>query len=145
VVLMKNAVGYLRQSAPPGSVLLADYQSGLLLGYYVCGHGIVQVFPPLQRFARADCGPYTVITAGTQEWRFNADDLPDRLANVAQTYGLVPGTKVWLFDAGWITDLAPALTRGNQYHGCSEPRTFGENILICSLTVGGNTPMPQTK
>jgi hypothetical protein len=145
MVLMKNAVGYLRQSAPPGSVLLADYQSGLLLGYYVCGHGIVQVFPPLQRFARADCGPYTVITAGTQEWRFNADDLPDRLANVAQTYGLVPGTKVWLFDAGWITDLAPALTRGNQYHGCSEPRTFGENILICSLMVGGNTPMPQTK
>jgi hypothetical protein len=145
VVLMKNGVGYLRQSATPGSVLLADYQSGLLLGYYACGHGIVQVFPPLQRFTKADCGPYTVITAGTQEWRFNADDLPNRLANVAQTYGLVPGTKVWLFDAGWITDLAPALTRGNQYHGCSEPRTFGENILICSLTVGGNTAMPQTK
>ena len=144
VALMKNAVGYLRQSAPPGSVLLADYQSGLLLGYYACGHGIVQVFPPLQRFAKADCGPYTVITAGTQEWRFNADDLPDRLANVAQTYGLAPGTKVWLFDAGWITDLAPALTRANQDHGC-EPHTFGENILIRSLTVGGNTSMPQTK
>jgi hypothetical protein len=136
VVLMKNAVGYLRQSAPPGSVLLADYQSGLLLGYYACDHGVVQVFPPLQRFAKADCGPYTVITAGTQEWRFNADDLPGQLANVAETYGLAPGTKVWLFDAGWITDLAPALSSENR---CSAPRTFGENILICQLTVGGNT------
>ena len=144
VVLMKNAVDSLRQSAPRGSVLLADYQSGLVLGYYACNHGIVQVFPPLQSFAKADCGPYAVITAGTQEWRFNADDLPGQLANVAETYGLVPGTKVWLFDAGWITDLAPALTRGNQYHGCSEPRTFGENILICSLTAGGNTAMPRT-
>jgi hypothetical protein len=139
VVLMKNAVDYLRQSAPPGSVILADYQSGLLLGYYACNHGIVQVFPPLQRFAKADCGPYTVITAGTQEWRFNADDLPGQLVNVAETYGLVPGTKVWLFDAGWITDLAPALIGGNRYHGCSAPRTFGENILICQLTVGENT------
>jgi len=136
VVLMKNAVDYLRQSTPPGSILLADYQSGLLLGYYACNHGIVQVFPPLQRFTRADCGPYTVITAGTQEWRFNADDLPGQLANVAETYGLVPGTKVWLFDAGWITDLAPALISENR---CSAPRTFGENILICQLTVGGNT------
>ena len=136
VVLMKNAVDYLRQSTPPGSILLADYQSGLLLGYYACNHGIVQVFPPLQRFTRADCGPYTVITAGTQEWRFNADDLPGQLANVAETYGLVPGTKVWLFDAGWITDLAPVLTSENR---CSAPRTFGENILICQLTVGGNT------
>ena len=136
VVLMKNAVDYLRQSAPPGSVLLADYQSGLVLGYYACDHGVVQVFPPLQRFAKADCGPYTVITAGTQEWRFNADDLPGQLANVAETYGLAPGTKVWLFDAGWITDLAPALSSENR---CSAPRTFGENILICQLTVGGNT------
>ena len=136
VVLMKNAVSYLRQSAPPGSVLLADYQSGLLLGYYACDHGVVQVFPPLQRFARADCGPYTVITTGTQEWRLNADDLPGRLANVAETYGLAPGTKVWLFDAGWITDLAPALTSENR---CTAPRTFGENILICQLTVGRNT------
>jgi Dolichyl-phosphate-mannose-protein mannosyltransferase len=135
VVLMKNAVDYLRQSAAPGSVLLADYQSGLVLGYYACNHGIVQVFPPLQRFAKADCGPYTVITAGTQEWRFNADDLPVQLANVAETYSLAPGTKVWLFDAGWITDLAPALTSENR---CSAPRTFGENILICQLTVGGN-------
>jgi hypothetical protein len=133
---MKNAVDYLRQSAPPGSVVLADYQSGLLLGYYACNHGIVQVFPPLQRFAKADCGPYTVITAGTQEWRFNADDLPGQLANAAETYVLAPGTKVWLFDAGWITDLAPALSSENR---CSAPRTFGENILICQLTVGGNT------
>jgi hypothetical protein len=136
VVLMENAVGYLRQSAPPGSVLLADYQSGLLFGYYACNHAIVQVFPPLQRFAKADCSPYSVITAGTQEWRFNADDLAGQLANVQDTYGLAPGTKVWLFDAGWITDLAPALSSENR---CSAPRTFGENILICQLTVGGNT------
>jgi hypothetical protein len=136
MVLMKNAVDYLRQSAPRGSVLLADYQSGLVLGYYACNHGIVQVFPPLRSFAKADCSPYTVITAGTQEWRFKADDLPGQLANVAETYGLVPGTKVWLFDAGWITDLAPALSSENR---CSTPRTFGENILICQLTVGGKT------
>jgi hypothetical protein len=138
-ILMRNAVAYLRQSAPPGSVVLTDYQSGLVLGYYACGHGIVQVFPPQQPFAKSDCGSYTVITANPQEWDFHADILPDQLAEVAQTYGLVPETKVWLFEAGWITDLAPALNNGKYYLGCSAPRTFGENILLCQLTVGENT------
>jgi hypothetical protein len=138
-ILMRNAVDYLRQSAPPGSVLLSDYQSGLLLGYYACGHGIVQIFPPSQPFAKSDCGPYTAITARPEEWDFHAADLPGQLAETAKTYGLVPGTRVWLFEAGWITDLAPALNGGNHYLGCSAPRTFGENILLCQLTVGGNT------
>src|SRR5260370_982700 len=53
VVLMENAVAYLRQSAPRGSVLLADYQSGLLLGYYPFHRVIVPVFPPLHPLPNA--------------------------------------------------------------------------------------------
>lgn len=134
-VLMRSAINYLRQSAPPGSIVFSDYQSGLLLGYYACGHDVVQVFPPLQRFAKFDCGPYSAITARPEEWRFNAGVLPQESISVAKTYGLAPGTKVWLFDAGWINDLAPALSRGG---GCAAPRFFGENILICELTLDQN-------
>jgi len=136
--LMRSAVGTLRLSAPVGSVLFADYQSGLLLGYYLCGHGVVQEFPPLQRFLKTDCGPYTVITAQPQEWKFYAEDLPAQLTAAAAQYGLAPGTKVWLFDAGWITDSAPALKCALPGLGCSEPHNFGENILICELNLGGN-------
>jgi 4-amino-4-deoxy-L-arabinose transferase-like glycosyltransferase len=131
-VLMKSAINYLRQAAPPDSFVLADYQSGLLLGYYGCGHGIVQLLPPLQPFAKFDCKPYSAITARPGEWRFTADALPGELAQVAGTYGLVPGTKVWLFDAGWINDLAPALSRSRE---CPAPHFFGDNILVCELTI----------
>jgi 4-amino-4-deoxy-L-arabinose transferase-like glycosyltransferase len=136
-ILMNQAADSLRQSAPAGSVLFADYQSGLLLGYYICGHGVVQTFPPLQSFTRSECGPYTVITARPQEWKFYASDLPDQLASAAQTYDLTPGTKVWLFDAGWITDSAPALRKQSGQLGCSAPQTFGENIFLCQITIGG--------
>jgi 4-amino-4-deoxy-L-arabinose transferase-like glycosyltransferase len=136
-ILMKEAADSLRQSAPAGSVLFADYQSGLLLGYYVCGHGVVQTFPPLQSFTRSECGPYTVITARPQEWKFYASDLPDQLASAAQNYGLAPGTKLWLFDAGWITDSAPALRKQSGQLGCSAPQTFAENIFLCQITIGG--------
>jgi hypothetical protein len=142
-MLMNNAVSYLRQAAPPGSVVLADYQSGLLLGYYECGHPVVQLFAPLQDFARADCNSLEVISARPGEWRFNATDLPSELPRVTSAFSVAPGTQVWLFDAGWINDLAPALSRSSE---CSAPRFFGENILICRLTLGQHeavAPIPR--
>ena len=130
--LMAHAVAALRQSAAPGSLILADYQSGLLLGYYLCGHGIVQEFPPYVSFAKAGCGPYAVFTARPERWKFHAGEFPDQLAELTANYGLAPDTKIWLFNTGWITDSAPALEKAE----CPSPRNFGENIVFCELTVG---------
>ncbi len=138
--LMRDAVDHLRVVTPPGSVIFSDYESGLLLGFYACDRGVVQIFPPLKRFAKADCGVHTAITARPDEWRFKADNLQSELNDAAASYNLAPGTKVWLFDAGWINDLAPAISRGKN---CSQPRFFGENILICELTVGHRLPATQ--
>lgn len=135
--LMKDAVDFFRKSVAPGSVVVADYQSGLLFGYYVCGHGVVQVLPPIYTFAKTDCGPYIVLTARPKEWKFSADDFPGQLAVIAQTYNFDPETKLWLFDAGWINDSAPALRTQLQQFGCPAPRTFGENIFLCQFAVGG--------
>ncbi len=135
-ILMKDAVESLRASAPAGSIIFADYQSGLLLGYYVCGHGVVQTFPPLQAFARRECGPYTAITTRPQEWKFYASDLPGQLANVARAYNLAPGTKLWLFDAGWINDSTPVLRKQLRQLGCTAPQSLGENIFLCQIALG---------
>jgi len=137
-ILMKDAVESLRESATPGSIIFADYQSGLLLGYYVCGHGVVQMFPPFPAFVRNECGPYTAITTRPQEWKFYASDLPGQLASVMQAYDLAPGTKLWLFDAGWITDSTPILRKQLRQLGCTAPQSFGENILLCQIAIAGN-------
>jgi hypothetical protein len=79
-----------------------------------------------------DCNSYSAITARPEEWRFRADNLADELSSAAASHDLAPRTKVWLFDAGWINDLAPAISKASI---CSDPHFFGENILICQLTV----------
>ena len=132
---MQAAVADLRASAPPGSIILADYQSGLLLGYYACGHGIVQV-GALLPLAKTDCGPYVAITTGPQQWSLQPEELDDELASLAQTYHLAPGTKVWWFDAGSIGRPAPRLRRKLLRLGWPDSRSFGDNILLCPLTVG---------
>jgi 4-amino-4-deoxy-L-arabinose transferase-like glycosyltransferase len=133
--LMNEAVVSLRQSAPPGSILFADYQSGLLLGYYACGQGVVQVFFPLEELAQARCGPYTVITAERQRWEFRAGEFADQLASAVQEYRIAPGTSVWLFEAGWRTDSVAAVTLELSRLGCAQPRHFGDNILVCRVTI----------
>ncbi len=132
---MQAAVADLRASAPPGSILLADYQSGLLLGYYVCGHGIVQVGAMLP-LARSGCGPYVAITTGPLQWSLQPEELDEELASLAQTYHLAPGTKVWWFDAGSLGRPAPRLGRKLERLGWPDSRSFGDNILLCQLTVG---------
>jgi hypothetical protein len=135
-VLMEQAMNYLRQSAPPGSIVLADHESGLLLGYYACGHGVVQVFPPFVPLSQAQCGAYTVFTPPPDKWKYYADDVAGEVTDMAATYHLAPGTKIWLFDAGWIVDSTPALRKQLQQLGCSAPQSFGENILLCQCAVG---------
>jgi 4-amino-4-deoxy-L-arabinose transferase-like glycosyltransferase len=136
--LMEQATDYVRNAVTPGSVIFTDYQSGLLFGYYVCGEGVVQVFPPLQATARFNCGTYSVISTGPQEWEFYADDFPEQMRSMVETNGIAPGTKVWLFDAGWINASAPKLYPVLRSFGCAAPHTFGENISLCELTVPGN-------
>jgi hypothetical protein len=147
--LMEQAANYMHHSLPAGSVILSDYQSGLLLGYYICGHEVVQT---LELSWKTDCGPYTVVTTHPNEWEFYANDLPDQLSREAAIYNLAPASKLWLFAAGWRIDVlfehinsgpsasgasAPGLYVGLQSLGCSAPRNFGHNIFVCELTVPG--------
>lgn len=133
--LMKAAMDTVRGTVPPGSILFADDQSGLLLGYYLCGHGIVQVFPPPRRFERSDCGSYTAITT-PQTWSLQPHEVPGEVEKLAQAYQLAPGTRIWWFDAGWIGTSALELRQELSRRGWAAPRASGENILLCSLTVG---------
>jgi len=134
--LMTDAIAFLQSSAPPGSVLLADYQSGLLLGYYACGHSVVQVFPPFEPFAEANCGRYTALTAAPQLWGFKSSGLAGQFTSAVSRFGIAQGTNVWLFDAGFTIDPAQSLTQELARLGCAEPRHFGDNILVCRLNIG---------
>lgn len=134
---MRGAVELLRRAAPRGSLVFADYQSGLLLGRYVCGHGVVQVFPPMRPFVRRGCGAFTAVTTGSADWELASPQVPGRLQAVAHLYGLPVGTRVWYFHAGWIAATKPRSPADVRALGCVEPHFFGQNIFLCELTLGG--------
>jgi hypothetical protein len=132
---MLQAVDFLHHSVPKDSLILTDLEGGLLLGYYFCHSKVVQLKPPIQPFLESPCSGDQVISLDPRLWVFRAQTFPAQLKAARQRYGLGSGTKLWVFQAGFIVDREPDLRAELRQFGCVSPRNFGENILLCELTL----------
>jgi uncharacterized membrane protein len=132
--MMDDAVQYLHASVPQRSILLTDYESGLLLSYYVCQKDITHLGAPSQFFYRSQCGDYESISLLPKLWVFRAQTFPDQMRELEGTLAQGRGLPIWLFQAGFIVDREPDFQALLSQYGCSLPRKFGNNVLICELS-----------
>lgn len=128
---MEQAIQHLRTSSVPGSVLLTDYESGLLLSYYVCHKDITHAGEAVGLFYHSQCGDYESVSLLPRLWVFRANTFPSQISSLSKT--IPPGRQVWLFQAGFIVDREPDFQAILGQYGCAEPQKFGANILICRL------------
>lgn len=135
--LMEQAVDYLHASAAPGSIVLTDYESGLLLSYYVCGRDITHTGELTDFFYLSQCREYESASLLPQLWVFRADTFSRQVhALVKDESTLLQGREVWLFQAGFIVDREPQFQELLTSYGCLAPRKFGRNIVVCRIEVG---------
>ena len=130
---MLQATEFVKHSVPSGSTLFTDYQSGLLLSYYLCHGKVVQFDPPFQDFLKSSCGNVEVVSTYPRIWIFQRETFSGALSQMQQTYPIPPEKELWLFQAGWLVNDEADVRRQFQKYGCRDPRDFGENILICQL------------
>ncbi|HUJ96271.1 MAG TPA: glycosyltransferase family 39 protein [Terriglobales bacterium] len=136
--LMKQATDFLAQSLPPGSTILADQESALLLSYYFCHSPVVQIEPSLRPLHKFSCGDKWVITTFPRWFIFDGQTLPTALKQIAGM-GSGPAGTLWFFQAGWLVEKEPEIRKVLTQHNCSMPGNFGQNILICELTASPNS------
>lgn len=134
--LMAKTIASLR-SLPAGSIIFTDDQGALLLSYYLCDDNKVAQIeqPSFQPLFRAPCGNYSVMSIDPNRWTFKPDTFPATLGAVRQTFNLSPGTPLWFFQAGWYIDKEFSLREELRQFGCSAPQRFGNNILLCQITL----------
>ena len=138
--LMKKAVEAL-MSTPANSLIFTDDQGGLFLSYYMCHSKVVQIEEhTFKDFMWAQCGERTVISINPEEWIFKAGSFPETMRDVQQTYNLKPGSKLWLFQAGWFIDKQESLHKEFAQYGCPAPNFYGRNMLICPIEALGEEP-----
>jgi hypothetical protein len=132
---MQQALAFVR-SLPPGSTILTDQQSSMVLNYYLCDEKMPLVFfQQREPLLRSKCGDYVVITAANTQTGFDRDRFPDLLKEVSQS---APGQPSYLFQSGWINDKEEVWLHELRGLG-GNPRNFGPNILVCEL---GEQPQP---
>ncbi|HEX6803340.1 MAG TPA: glycosyltransferase family 39 protein [Terriglobales bacterium] len=129
--LMAEAVSALR-SQPQASTVLTDYQSGLVLGYYLCGkHAGLPFGPTPTRILEARCNDDRLLTLVGSQGGFELQQLP---MAVKLAWNTVPtASSLWLFQTGWIEDQGSAWNDELRYSGCEETRNFGANIRVCKI------------
>jgi hypothetical protein len=143
--LMNDAMNYMHQSIRQGDLILADMEGSLPLAYYYCG-AKEALFMSWSRasFDQFSCNGHLIVTL--HFWLLRPEGLALPFEQVARNYGLKPGDRVWVFQAGWGGNLLAELPQHLAQFHCIIPKTFGENITIVPLMVGPDlSPAPQAK
>jgi uncharacterized membrane protein len=132
---MLRAIGFIHAQIPSTDLIFVDYQTRLLLGYYLCLGQPVSFSAPIGSFEEFRCNGYQVVAAGPDLYTFTADNFLPRWSQLSRSFPLKSGQAIWVIQAGWEVDLARELQiRFPELRGLN-PQSFGRNISIFRLPV----------
>ncbi len=146
--LMIAGMDHIQRFIPRDSLILVDYQSSLLLAFYLCGpEQIVSAERAAGKFFQFSCKGYSIVSLPF--WKLRPEALASAFEETARAYGLKPGDRVWIFQAGIFQsgsegNLLAGLPERLPQFRCVTLTTFGENITVVPLMVGPDlAPVPQ--
>jgi hypothetical protein len=139
---MNQAMNVVRREVSPSVPLFVDYQSSLLLNHYLCPQRAMSFDSSITSLEVFYCGGHPVISTDPHTWRFDAQTFLGKWDELARTYSLKPGDRVWVIQEGWDIKLAADLQNQFRQFRNLHPESFGKNITMFKLTVG--QPMPET-
>ena len=133
---MIRAMGFIHAQIPQSDLIFVDYQTRLLLGYYLCPQQPVSFTAPVGSLEEFQCSGYQVVAAGPDLYTFSAENFLPRWDELLRSFPLKPGQSVWVVQAGWEAYLSHELQRKFSEFRELNPLSFGRNIAIFKLTIG---------
>ena len=125
--LMTQTVNHIHQSIPAGKLVFVDYQTSVLLGYYLGRNQITSFAQPQREFREFPYGGYRIVSA--RNWLFNVESFGVEFKRLKEVYGLAPGELVWIVSGGWGVNLYSRL--GRRFPQSRFPGVmFGSNLAV---------------
>jgi hypothetical protein len=129
--LMTEAITHIQRTIPRGDPIFVDLQSSFLISYYLCAPAdTIQIEGFRREFYKFGCGGYSVISTNDRAWKLNPDNFAFQFQRMAVAYGLHPGDRVWVYQAGWGANLDTELSWQVMKFRCMTPASFGDNITV---------------
>jgi hypothetical protein len=137
--LMIAAMNHIQQTVPRTEMILVDYQSGLPIAYYLCGpRNTIRLDALYDQLSKSTCNGYSIISLDSHLWKLTPGNFPPKFQQLAYTYGLKPGDRVWVFQAGWGANLDTELPAHVPKFRCLASKSFGANITVIPFVVGSD-------
>lgn len=133
--LMHRAIATLKDNAPGGDTIFADYQSSALLSYYLADHTKPVPFfgKTVGPFWEFNYGGYLVVSS--TEWSFNRLQFLTVLESLFHYYPFRDNRTIWVFDGGWGMPLVsnqPELGSNLAVFPVTAPTAATESLLIAA-------------
>jgi hypothetical protein len=142
---MQAFLAFVRQNVRPSDLIFSDNQTGMLLAHYLCQQQSVAVDESVPGYGSFRCGGYHVVRTDMDAFSFNPKNFLAQWGALPTKYGLKEGETVWVVQAGWLWEESLAQQLQHGFHGFRDlrPQSFGRNITIFELNVGGSSePFP---
>ena len=134
---MEQAMAFVRERIPRNDLLLADNQTSLLLGHYLCQQPFF-INEWTKGLNSLPCAGFRIAATDGRVYTFTAENFLPSWEQVVRAYGLNSGDSVWVLQGGWRWEdsLAYELqTRYPEFHDL-KIYSFGHNLTIFQLKVG---------
>jgi len=136
-----RAVQFLREQVPQSDSILADYESGIMLGHYLCEKKpIAYEGSSIPGFLVLHCGGHRIISTDHDLWAFTPPTFLSAWNRLVAGGYLKTGETVWVAQVGWMIELDDDLRKGFAEFRGLRTQAFGHNIRFFPLEVGSAMP-----
>jgi 4-amino-4-deoxy-L-arabinose transferase-like glycosyltransferase len=123
---MAQALEYVHKSVSAGGVIVVDYNSSLVLRYYLCPDSAIRTFE--DQISQFGCGPFEMARTRGYDWAFTSENFEPILAEMEKRFGWQRGQMIWLAQAAEMRLDPKVLARFG-----AESKEFGLNVSVARL------------
>ena len=138
--LMDQAMNLIHSQVSPSDVIYSDKATEFQIRHYLCGAEPLTVDRSIAGFESFWCTNLRVVSSFPKDDAVLADTFPTKWREMANAFGLQPGTKVWVIEGGWITGFAEMLRTRYPELPILDVQHFGHYFEIFDLAVPSATP-----
>jgi len=133
---MEQAVRFVQVQIPHSAPLFVDYESGILLGHYLCEQRPVVYEDSIPGFLVFNCGGHRVVSAMHDLWAFTPQMFLQQWSDLVRNGEFSNGETIWVAQAGWIVNLDDSLRKESPQLHNLQTNAFGKNIRFFAIKVG---------
>jgi hypothetical protein len=135
------AADFVRRQLPDGGIIFADLESDYVFRRYLFKGRVGTWEKASPGMFEHSWNGYRMITL--DYWKVSADSFGNAFQHMAESYGLEPGTPVYVVSCGWSPNIARYLEKLDiEYPDVHE---FGSRVAVLTIPVGSQVMTPDLK